>query len=156
MLADQPALFWTMYLDSLPADSELRRRRYIVEPFGDSPALADDLGALILQGVKTATCTSLWELQVHNEPIPEVGLLTLVVGGKGEPLCVIETTEAALRSYKEVDAAFAFDEGEDDRALESWRVAHWRYFTRTLAAIGREPTWDMPLICERLRVIYRQ
>jgi hypothetical protein len=32
--------------------------------------------------------------------------------------------------------------------------AHWRFFSRTLPKIGKEPTEDMPLECERFRLIY--
>ncbi|HAX69535.1 MAG TPA: ASCH domain-containing protein, partial [Anaerolineae bacterium] len=59
------------------------------------------------------------------------------------------------RKYNEVDADFARDEGEEDLSLESWRAGHKRFFTRTLAEIGREFSEDMPLICERFRVIYK-
>jgi hypothetical protein len=33
--------------------------------------------------------------------------------------------------------------------------AHWRFFSRTLPNLGRELPTDMPLVCERFRVIYR-
>ena len=42
-----------------------------------------------------------------------------------------------------------------DRSLEYWREAHWRFFSRTLPNIDKEPATDMPLVCERFRVIYR-
>ena len=32
---------------------------------------------------------------------------------------------------------------------------HWRFFSRTLPNIGKEPATDMPLVCERFRVVYR-
>ena len=55
----------------------------------------------------------------------------------------------------EVDARFAYEEGEGDRSLEYWQEAHWRFFSRTLPNVGREPTTDMPLVCERFRVVYK-
>jgi len=51
------------------------------------------------------------------------------------------------------DARFAYEEGE--RSLAYWRDAHWRFFSRTLLNVGREPTMEMPLVYERFRVIYR-
>ncbi len=54
----------------------------------------------------------------------------------------------------EVDASFARDEGEGDLSLAYWRAAHERYFTRALPRIGRSFAPDMPLVCERFRVIY--
>jgi uncharacterized protein YhfF len=61
---------------------------------------------------------------------------------------------ARTSTYDEVDAKFAYEEGEGDRSLEYWRDAHWRFFSRTLPTIGKEPSVDMPLVCERFRVIY--
>lgn len=127
---------------------------YIAEKFGDSPELADELTALILDGTKTATCSSLWEWEYEAEPLPEIGTLTLLLNGAEEPVCVIETTEVTIRPYNEVDAQFAYEEGEGDRSLEYWRDAHWRFFSRVLPNIDKSPTQDMPLVCERFRVIY--
>jgi uncharacterized protein YhfF len=143
------------FLDSLPADSPLRQRPITAEPFGDTPELADELAALVLAGTKTATCSALWEYEAGNEPIPRVGDLWMVLDGQGVPLCIVETTEVAIRAFDQVDARFARDEGEGDRSLAYWRKAHRDFFTRSLAAIGREPTSAMPLVCERFRVIYR-
>ncbi|HET7270843.1 MAG TPA: ASCH domain-containing protein [Rubrobacter sp.] len=117
--------------------------------------MADELGALIADGTKTATCSALWEYETEVEPLPEVGLKTIVLDGNGNPLCIVETTEVEVRPYDEVDAQFAYEEGEGDLSLDYWRDAHWRFFSRTLSNIDKEPTTDMPLVCERFRVIYK-
>lgn len=112
--------------------------------FGDSPALADELAALVLSGTKTATCGH------ADGPQPEfpVGALSVMLDGSGIPRAVIETLEVTLRRFDEVDADFAFDEGEGDRSLEHWRREHRRYFER--AGVFSE---DMPLWCERFRIV---
>jgi uncharacterized protein YhfF len=117
--------------------------------------MADELGALIANGTKTATCSALWEYEAEGEPPPETGMKTIVLDGNGDPLCVVETTEVEVRPYDQVDAQFAYEEGEGDRSLGYWREAHWRFFSRTLPGIGRESAVDMPLVCERFRVIYK-
>jgi uncharacterized protein YhfF len=58
--------------------------------------------------------------------------------------------ELTQRRFNDVDAAFAYDEGEGDRSLEYWRRAHRRYFTR----LGQFAE-NMMLYCERFRVIER-
>ena len=145
--------FWHEFLATGPehitADTP-----YVAEPFGDNPRLADELGALIVQGVKTATCSALWEWEAENVAIPHAGLITIVLDGRGAPLCVIETTEVTIRAFNEVDAQFADAEGEDDRSLAAWRREHWRYFSRVLPKTGRTPADDMPLVCERFRVLF--
>jgi len=46
------------------------------------------------------------------------------------------TTKVDVVPFLEVSAEFAFDEGEDDRTLESWRREHRKYFNRFLGARG--------------------
>jgi uncharacterized protein YhfF len=111
--------------------------------FGDSPRLADELLALVLKGVKTATCST------EDEPNTSTpGERWIVLDGRGTPRCVIETTEVTYRRFGEVDAAFAHEEGEGDRSLAYWRDAHRRYF-------GRQGKFseDMMLMCERFRLV---
>lgn len=113
--------------------------------FGDNPRLADELLDLVLAGKKTATCTT------PDDPLlPDTrpGARWIVLDGRGEPACVIETVEITTRRYNAVDAAFAFDEGEGDRSLAYWRQAHRDYF-------GRQGKFseDMVLVCERFRLI---
>jgi uncharacterized protein YhfF len=111
--------------------------------FGDSPDLADALLELVLKGVKTATCST------EDEPnLSKPGECWIVLDGRGDPRCVIESTEITFRRYNGVDAAFAFEEGEGDRSLAYWRSAHRRYFTR----LGKFSE-DMMLRCERFRLV---
>ncbi|MBR0827647.1 ASCH domain-containing protein [Bradyrhizobium manausense] len=111
--------------------------------FGDSPALADELLELVIKGMKTATCST------EDEPnTSSPGEQWVVLDGRGEPRCVIETLEVTYRRYNEVDAGFAYDEGEGDRSLVHWRAAHQRYFGR----LGRFSE-DMMLMCERFRLV---
>jgi uncharacterized protein YhfF len=155
MDSDRIETFWQSYLDTLPEDSPMRDEEYLAEALGDSPQLADELGALIAAGTKTATCSALWEYEAEGSPLPEPGSKTIVLDGDGDPLCIVETIEVEVRPYNEVDARFAYEEGEGDRSLEYWREAHWRFFSRTLPSIGKEPKADMPLVCERFHVVYR-
>jgi uncharacterized protein YhfF len=111
--------------------------------FGDGPKLADELLDLVLKGVKTATCST------EDEPnTSRPGERWIVLDGRGEPRCVIESVEVTYRRYGDVDANFAFEEGEGDRSLDHWREAHRAYFSRQ----GRFSD-DMMLMCERFRVV---
>ena len=150
---DLTAQFWQNYQTDHP-DETTPQEHYVAERFGDNPQLADELVALIVQGVKTATCSALWEWQAEGSAIPTVGLKTIVLNSRDEPVCIIETTAVAIRPYNAVDADFAYAEGEGDRSLANWRAGHWRYFSRVLPKINREPTPDMPLVCEHFRLIY--
>ena len=72
----------------------------------------------------------------------------VVLDGSGRPRAVLRTLELTQRRFGEVDAVFAFDEGEGDRSLDHWRAAHQRYFTRLKLY---QP--DMMLWCERFELV---
>ena len=108
--------------------------------FVDSPELADELLELVIKGVKIATCST--------EDEPNSGERWVVLDGRGEPRCVIESTEVTYRRFNEIDATFAHDEGEGDRSLAYWRGAHRAYFGR----LGRFSE-DMMLMWERFRLV---
>ena len=147
--------YWQAFLSTLPGESPYRTKPYVAEGWGDGPAMADELGALIVQGTKTATCSALWEWEAEGNPIPQTGLITIALDGRGEPLCIVETVEVTIRKYNEVDADFARAEGECDLSLDNWREAHRNFFSRVLPKIGRDFSEEMPLVCERFRVIYK-
>lgn len=147
--------YWQKFLSLLPPDSLYRSKSYVAEAWGDSPEMADELGELIARDIKTATCSALWGWEAEGKPIPQAGMVTIVLDGKGEPLCIVETKEVTVQKFSEVDSAFAQAEGEGDFSLEYWREAHKKFFSRTLPKIGKEFSEDMPLVCERFELIYK-
>ena len=122
--------------------------------FGDSREAADELVELVVSGQKTATASLGWEYEAEGEALPKVGGYSVITNFDGEPRCVIQTSEVRILPYDEVEADFASDEGEGDRSLEYWRQAHWRFFSRVCARIGRQPDLKMPVVCERFRLVY--
>lgn len=80
--------YWQNYLATLPADSSMRNEPFVAEQFGDNPALAEELGGLIMSGTKTATCSARWEWAAQGNPITRVGLNTIVLDGHNQPLCI--------------------------------------------------------------------
>jgi len=148
-----PDAYFQNFLATLPVDSPYRSRPWKAEGWGNTPVMADELGHLIASGVKTATCSALWSWEAGESP-PVGGELTVVLDGRGEPLCIVETCEVTARRYCDVDAAFARQEGEGDLSLEYWRRVHREFFTETLAEVGREFTETIPLVCERFQKVF--
>ena len=148
--------YWSDFLATQPADSPYRTKTYTAEGFGDHAKLADELGLLVLSGIKTATCAAVWEYEAEGAPFQQPGDVWIVLDGSGAPLCITETTEVTVRRYNEVDAEFARSEGEGDLSLEYWREAHKNFFSRILPKFNQAFAEDMPLLCERFKVIYRQ
>jgi len=155
MHKDAVVAYWQKFLSTLPANSPYHNKAYVAEGWGIGPEMADELGALIVNGTKTATCSALWEWEAEGESPPEKGAVTIVLDGRWDPMGIVETTEVTIRKYNEVDADFAHDEGEGDLSLQYWREAHKNFFSRTLPEFGREFSEEMPLVCERFRLIYK-
>jgi uncharacterized protein YhfF len=59
-----------------------------------------------------------------------------------------------IKSFAEVGEAFVYDYGEWDRTLETWRARCWELNAPRCRALGKIPTREMPLVCERFTVVY--
>jgi uncharacterized protein YhfF len=142
--------FWRDYLDSLPPDLDQEPKPSGVFSFGDSKKLADELAALVRQGIKTATCSTLMGYEKDQIPLPQKGDLSIVLDGSGNPVLVIETLSVVILPFNEVSEQFAVEEGEGDRSLAYWRMAHENYFRRNHFAFDEK----MLVVCERFKVVH--
>jgi uncharacterized protein YhfF len=155
-LSDSAARLWDAYVASgLPGAPAAVGTTYTAWQFGYGVEQGDRLLACVLDGPKRATAGALWAYEAEGEPIPVPGDYSVLLDGHGVAQCIIRTTRVDVLPFDQVDAVFAFDEGEGDRSLEYWREAHWAYFVSELAELGREATRDMPVVCERFEVVYR-
>ena len=143
--------YWRAFCQhsDVPAD-----QRFDVFDFGDSPEMADELAALVVDGPKQATAGLLVDYEQEGELLPEVGTYSVVVDGRGDPACVLRTTQVELKPFSKVDAEFAWDEGEGDRSLESWLAGHRAYFSRDLARHGLRFSDDMLVVLERFELAW--
>lgn len=118
--------------------------------FGSGPAHADELLAFVTRGTKRATAGALLELSQLDDPLPTVGQLWGLVDGAGEPRFVAETVDVVPGRLGEVTPAFAWDEGEDDRTLESWLEGHRGWGLQ----LGVADPDRLEVLFERFRVVW--
>ncbi len=127
--------------------SENRRRLELGHPRTD---LRRQLVEAVLRGDKTATASLRDEYAPGtDEPMPEVGEHSLLVGWDGDPLGVVETTDVRVVPASRVDLRFARDEGEGFECIADWRAAHERFWS------DRAITDETLVVCERFRLIAR-
>ena len=121
--------------------------------FGNSPEMAKELAELVLAGKKTATASlaAVNEIEPDKAPIPDG--YSVVTNFEGDPVCVIQTTEIRHLPFNEVDAEFAFDEGEGDQSLDYWRGVHWEYFSREASEHAIEFDETSIICCEHFRLL---
>jgi uncharacterized protein YhfF len=154
MSADSQHL-WRQYLDVVPDADSAQRWFYQCWRISDDAQRADDGALLVTRGVKTATSSLLWVLKAQHKPLPQVGSLSILQNGRDEPVAVLQTTQLTTRPFREVDTRFAYDHGEWDRTLKTWRLQCWQVFAAQCATLGRQPEHTMPVICEHFRVVHR-
>lgn len=118
--------------------------------FGNTKEMANELGRLVLEGKKTATCSLLRAYHGYENEIPRVGVYSVLCDGDEKPICIIFLTDTWICKYNEVTQKHAFEEGEGDRSLEYWKKAHFEFFSQYP---GFHP--EDELVCERFRVVYK-
>ncbi len=142
--------FWKSCWDYIPTED--RDASFSSWFFGDSPEMADDLLALVMEGKKTATCGALFDYEHDNENPPEEGSYHILTDFAGVPGCLIQMTSVSLTAYSDVAEDFALAEGEG--TYEKWQQDHQDFFTRRAAATGNSFTKDTLLVLERFELIY--
>jgi uncharacterized protein YhfF len=149
---DRAALvaFWESFRQACGVDAG----DYDTFAFGDSAEMADELARLVADGPKRATAGLLLDYERDQEPVPRPGALSVVLDGRGAPVCVIRTTQVEVKPLHQVDEAFAWDEGEGDRTLAWWLDAHRRFFRRRCADLGVPFSDDLPTVFERFELVW--
>ena len=115
---------------------------------------ADELAALVLDGVKTATASPLIAYETEGELLPEVGGYSVILYDDGSAAGVIRDTRVALVPFGEVSAEHAIKEGEGTRTLAEWREIHRRAFTPDYQAAGRPFDENGICILEKFELLY--
>jgi uncharacterized protein YhfF len=146
-------LMWADYANAHPAAAGADAE-HTVDRFGDSAELSDELLGLVVNGPKRATADLVDEFLARGEPLPRVGSHWVACDGAGRPTVILRSTDLRIGPIGSVDAAFAWDEGEDDRSLQGWLTEHRRYWERTCAARGVTFTEDQEIVFERFRIVW--
>ena len=146
--------YWAQYLDSLP---EHATRRFVgAAAFGITSEDASAIARLVRNGIKTATGGLIWANEADGRRLARPADLWIVIAGRDEPVCIIETTEVRIFPYDEVPDEYAWEGGEGDRSVRDWRRIYWKYIVSECKRIGREPNVKAPLAMERFRVVYAE
>lgn len=147
------AAFWAKYAAAHP-DSVRICPEYTVEHFGDSARLADELLRDVTHGAKRATSELATEFAANGDQLPRIGSHWIACDSTGVPRIIMRSVEFRLGRFNSTDESFAWDEGEDDRTLASWKSQHAKYWTRTCEARGTIWAEDDEIVFERFRVVW--
>lgn len=130
---------------------EVKPRSVSAWQFGADP---DILAQLVIDGMKTATCSGYIFYELENEPLPTTDDYNIILNSVDEPVAITKTVDVTITPMNEVSEAFAIAEGEGDRTYQYWWNEHERFFKEELKAIGREFSEDMLLVCEHFELVH--
>lgn len=122
--------------------------------FGDgSKEMGDELGSLVVSGMKTGTCAAHCIYELEDEEIPKEGQYDIVLDGDNNPLAIIKYTKIDFVKMNEVTRDFARSEGEGDLSYDYWYREHVKFFTWELSQHGLTFTPDLLLVCQTFEVV---
>ena len=148
----KPEEMWKLYCKEVGIGEDVP---YTADSFAGSAGLSDELAGLILEGKKTATCSAYEMYALDNEPMYNVGDYSVVLDSRGEAVCIIRTAKLTIVPYGQVDADFAYKEGEGDRSLAYWRKVHKDFFENEFKGTPLTFSDETPLVCEEFEVVFR-
>ncbi len=108
----------------------------------------------MLDGVKTATASAYPMYALEKEPLPEAGEYSVILDSREQAVCVVFTEDVSVVPFREIGPEHARREGEGDLSLAYWRDVHGRFFKADMAASGLVFDEDMPVVCERFRLVW--
>lgn len=147
--------YWQQFISSFDTDSLALPELAGSFHFGGKED-ADSIAELVLSGTKTATGSLLWVYEYESRPIPLIGEYNIITDSDDQPVCIITTTGLSVIPFDKVEDQFAFDCGEGDRTLESWRAMYMEYIQSECERIGRTPIAEIPMVCEYFKVVYKE
>ena len=149
-LTDAQRAFWTRF----QAETGETGPPCGVDAFGDSEAMMDELLALVLIGRKQATAALARWYADDPASLPKPGDLWLITDGRSQPACVTQTTRVDIMAVHQVDAQFAWGEGEGDRSYAYWITVHRKFWQREAAREGFVYSDDLEVVCERFKLVW--
>jgi uncharacterized protein YhfF len=108
------------------------------------------LVAAALSGEKTATASLVSDYEPHTtDPLPVVGDRSTMLDVDDKPAAIVETTAVTIVPARDVELAFARDEGEGFESVAAWRAAHERFWH------DQAITDQTLIVCQWFRVVER-
>jgi uncharacterized protein YhfF len=125
-------------------------------------ALRDKLTELALDGTKTMTTSLLVDYAMDPDVLPRQGERQLLVDSEERPVAIVETVEIRTMRLADVDDETAIAEGEGFADAATFREAHERFWSGSIAEIRErigDPAFDITddtlVVTERFRVVQR-
>lgn len=137
-LNQQQQDFFNQYLSTLTPEERSSIPQITAEFFCNDEYHTNECARLINQGIKRASCSLKMAYEIENQPLPQVGRITVVLNWAKEPVCIIKLIKVSICPFNQVSEEFAKLEGEGDLSYAWWRENHIQFFNQFAQAIGCE------------------
>lgn len=117
--------------------------------------IGNKLANLVKDGVKTATSSTKLGYDIENEPLPQVGDLSIVLYDDESPACIIKVTNVSIVPFNKVGSQHAYKEGEGKRTLEEWKKVHFNFFKAEYEEYGYTFSENENCVLEEFKVVYK-
>jgi uncharacterized protein YhfF len=144
--------FWREFL-ATTGIQDANARFHDVTHADDSMASMTDAVQQILSGDKTAGSALLADYEATGRVPPPRRGLSILLDGSDAPVAVLETMEAIIAPFADMDDAFARAHGPG-QSLKSWRRQCRAAFAARARALGTPFGEDSLLVCHRFRVVF--
>ncbi|KRL04559.1 ASCH domain-containing protein [Liquorilactobacillus oeni] len=142
--------YWKHFKDS----NGISATHYSAYAFGWPAKMQDELAALVVKEIKTAT-TSALALYEPDEEKPFVGEYNIILDGKENPVCITQTKIVEAIPFNLISQEHAYHEGEGDRSYQFWRKAHEDFFGQEFEKAKKSFKEDTLCLCEVFQVVYK-
>ena len=115
----------------------------------------DKLANLVKDGVKTATSSAKLGYDIENEPLPQVGDLSIILYDDESAACIIEETNVSIVPFNKVSSQHAYKEGEGNRSLKRWQELHRDFFSLEYKKYGSTFDENANCVLEEFKVVYK-
>jgi uncharacterized protein YhfF len=149
---DEIERFWLDYQKACNPQVE----GFSAAAFGSTRAFADEHALLIREGTKRAHATLERDFEAEGDDLPRPGDHVVVLDGRGSPSAIVRTRHVERRFFNDIDAEFAFENGEGDRTLAWWLIAYRQEFAERAEAQGFQVGERAVLILELFDRVWPQ
>lgn len=144
--------FWIEYKKEKKLPDNLKYHGEL--QFGYDDKSIAELNALVLCGVKKATCSSLISYEMDMLNVPKINDYYVVTDQNDQAVCIIKDVNVSIMAFKQMYWELAQKEGEDS-CMEDWRENHREFFLEEAEELGYDFDDNTLIVFEEFEVVYK-
>lgn len=142
--------FWVKYKKENNLPSTLKYNGELC--FGEDSKSNKQMSALVLSGIKKATCTLFESYALDMINLPKIGDYYILTDTKDQAICVIKNVNVSIMAFNQMYWELAKKEGEAS-SMDEWQDIHFELFEEEAIDLGIEFTKSSLIVFEEFEVV---